>query len=213
MVSKAVLRLFVVLIAIGGFAYLFLRSATGSRAEPYDFAKADLAGWTLDVLPGAMGHEPVLALRPPRDLVQRLFNQVFKRAMESLATPAEAGMPLLLRSEFDQAFATRSTLEALQAVARDSGLATPQLEPKCLAYRRVSEPGALRQLYVASFEVSGFSRFRQALAAILEEAPKSGYDPAALSPVLLVATTDPEPGRWLPLRLAAEDCVAPIVVQ
>ena len=31
------LRLFVVLIAIGGFAYLFLRSATGSRAEPYAF--------------------------------------------------------------------------------------------------------------------------------------------------------------------------------
>jgi len=212
-VSKAVLRLFIVLIAIGGFAYLFLRSATGSRAEPYAFAKSDLAGWTLDVLPAATGNEPVIVLRPPRDLGQRLFNQVFKRAMESLATPAEAGLPLLLRSEYDQAFATRSTLDALHTVARDSGLATPELEPKCLAYRRISEPGSLRQLYVASFEVSGFTRFRQALAAILDGAPQAGYDPSAISPVLLVATTDPEPGRWLPLRLTADDCVAPIVVQ
>ncbi len=145
--------------------------------------------------------------------MQRFFQQMFKRAMESLSAPPATGLPLLLRSEFDQAFASRTTLEALLGVARDAGLGQARIEPRCVAYRRISEPGATRQLYVASFDVPGFSRFRQALAAMLDGASGTGYDPAALSPVVLVATTHPELARWLPLRLADEDCVAPLQVQ
>jgi hypothetical protein len=101
------------------------------------------------------------------------------------------------------------TPEALLSAARDAGLGSTPLQPRCLGHRRVSEPGSTREVYFVLFDAPAFGRFRDRIATLLG----SGFDPAAQSPVLLVAVADSNVGDWLPLRAnPQEDCVAPIVV-
>ena len=60
----------------------------------------------------------MLVLQPPADLVNGLFKQVFKRAMESMNPPAAAGIPLLLLEEYVRAFQCQE-LQAGMAFAID----------------------------------------------------------------------------------------------
>jgi hypothetical protein len=81
--------------------------------------------------------------------------------------------------------------------------------------RRVSEPGSTRSLFFIVYDAPAFGEFRQALAAQLRSTgDQSAFDPAALSPALIVASTDENFGRWLPLDVNPEvDCMAPIEIQ
>ena len=48
----------------------------------------------------------------------------------------------------------------------------------------------------------------------MRAASGSGLDPAALTPVLIVAGSDAQFGRWLPLRAeSADDCLAPMAIK
>lgn len=189
-----------------------MRSLHDSRSAPYTVERDGVRGWTV-VLNPPSSPTVVLALRPALEMVSDLHNQVFLRAMESLVIPAEAGLPLVMRSEFTESLAGRTTLGALAAAARDAGLETATLTPRCLGYRRVSEPRSTRQVYFALFDIPEFSRFREELAGIPGSAA-AGFDPAGLSPVLIIAASDEVVGRWLPLRLQPDtDCVAPIVIR
>ena len=87
--------------------------------------------------------------------------------------------------------------------------------PRCLAYRRVSEPGVTRQLYFVLFDAAAFERFREQIAALPASSavPASAFDPAALSPVLIIGASDSAFNRWLPLRADPKtDCLAPITI-
>jgi hypothetical protein len=82
--------------------------------------------------------------------------------------------------------------------------------------RRVSEPGATRGVYFLLFDAPAFTRFRQQLLERLGAARGNAslFDPAALSPVLIVAALDGDFGRWMPLRADPDvDCLAPVEVQ
>ena len=144
-----------------------------------------------------------------------MFGQVFARGSESLNSGAGRGIPLVLQGEFDRAFAGSVTPGALADAARNAGLDSVRLEPRCVAYFYVSEPGATRQVYAALFEVQAFDQFRRQIATQVNAGAATGsFDPAALSPVLLIAATDPAFDRWLPLRVdPATDCVAPLVAE
>jgi hypothetical protein len=134
--------------------------------------------------------------------------------MESRNMPVPAAIPLLLKGEFDRAFAGRMTPEALLEAARGAGLGSVAPQPRCMVYRRVSSPERTRQIYFALFDVPGFEAFRTQIGSRATEGPSAGtaYDPAALSPALLVAASDTEFNSWLPLRAdPAKDCLAPIV--
>jgi hypothetical protein len=129
-------------------------------------------------------------------------------------------MPLILRSEFDEALAGVLAPDAVMGAARAAGLESAMLEPRCMARRRVSEPGSTRSVYFVVFDAPAFGLFREAVSESLRVAggQASAFDPAALSPVLIVAGTDENFARWLPLTAMRDagphpDCIAPIDVQ
>jgi hypothetical protein len=211
---KRLLQVTAAVVIASGVAYLFVRSAQDTRSEPYTVNPDHLRGWTLalDAAPATSG--VVVALRPPQPLAPALFQQVFTRAMESLAAPASPAMPLILQQEFEQAFKGRVGADVLLTAARDVGLEMTSLEPVCLAHRRESEPGATRQVYFAVFRAPAFQAFRSKARALLGEAgaASAGYNPLALSPLVIIGASDAGFRRWLPLPEGPQACcVAPIV--
>lgn len=204
--------------ALGVLGVLFVRSAQSSRTEPYTVARDRLAGWTLALETEAVTARSgsVLTLRPNADLASRLGTQIFRRAGESLNYPNPAGMSLVLRSELDRAAPGALTPEALLGTARAAGLETAAFEPRCMGHRRVSEPGVTRGVYFVVFDSPAFVAFRQQVATQVRAAGggASLFDPAAMSPVLIVAGLDGGFSRWLPIKVDPQtDCVAPVTVE
>ena len=95
-------------------------------------------------------------------------------------------------------------------------LASIRRHPPALHGRRRVAPGATRGVYFLLFDAPAFTRFRQQLLERLgaTRGNASLFDPAALSPVLIVAALDGNFGRWMPLRADSDvDCLAPVEVQ
>ena len=132
----------------------------------------------------------LLGLQPGKETAAILFGQVFSRSGESLSGPVPAAMPLVLQSEFTPGQAGALSPDALLTSARAAGLESATLEPRCMAHRRISEPGITRQVYFVRFDWPAFGAFRQQVAQQMRAAGGSGLDPAALSPVLIVAASD-----------------------
>jgi hypothetical protein len=124
-------------------------------------------------------------------------------------------MPLILQSDLDARAAGMLGPEALLALARAAGFESAAMEARCMAERRVSAPGITRQVYFVLFDVPAFDAFRRQVSQRLRDAGGgTSFDPAAQSPVLIVAATDAAFGRWLPLKAdAAKECFAPINAQ
>jgi hypothetical protein len=212
-VPKTAIKIGVALVALAGLALLFMRSVSSSRSEAYAVPAEHLRNWTLALEDAAGPREPMLVLRTSEDLVNGLFNQVFKRAMESMNPPGAAGIPLLLQEEYQRAFAGRVTKDALLAAARAAGLDRIAPRPRCLAHRRISDSRANEQLYFVIFDLPEYARFRQHVAMLLDGPSRATFDPDAQSPILFVAAAESTFQRWLPLRADPQaDCVAPIEV-
>ena len=95
-------------------------------------------------------------------------------------------------------------------------LETAALTPRCLAYRRVSAPGVNRQLYFVLVDTPAVAGFRDQLGGLRPDggAAAAGFEPRALSPIVIVAASDAGFSRWLPLAAdPAADCLAPVVAQ
>lgn len=206
--SGLIARLLAGAAILAGLGYLFVHSLESTRSDPYSVARAHLADWRLELDPAAPGGV-LLSVRTSGDLVSNLFRQVFQRVMESMVTPQGSSIPIVLRGEFDRALAGRMTPEELLAAARAAGLEEGGThEPRCLAHRRTSQGRDVRQAYFVLFESPSLVAFREQLAGL------SGgtLEAAALSPVMLVGSTEGVLDRWLPLRADTSDCVAPIQV-
>jgi hypothetical protein len=212
-----------VLAALTALGFLFMRSVKDTRETPYTVERVGLDNWTLALESDPGPNSPLLVLRPPARLASGLYHQLFARMMESFDAPAAPAIPLLLRGEFDVALAGRLTPEAVLDVAKGAGLNAAAFSPRCLAHRRVSDPQATQQLYFVLFDAPAFQRFRARLAAMPAaaagaagpgtQARAEAFDPAALSPVLFVASAQTRFSRWLPLRADPKtDCVAPITI-
>jgi hypothetical protein len=212
------MRLLVKIVAglavIGGLGWLFVRSANNVRSEPYEIARARLSGWTLALDPSPDASGVLVGLQPDKTTAATLFNQVFSRTGESLSGPVPAAIPLILQREFTRAAAGTTTADALLTSARAAGLESSGFEPRCMAHRRVSEPGITRQVYFVRFDWPAFSAFRRRAAEQMRTAGGSGFDPSALTPLLIVGATDAQFGRWLPLTPeAVDDCLAPMAIK
>ena len=206
--SRLLVRVAIALAAVAVFAYLFIRSLESTRSEPYTAARADLGKWTLGLDPADGPNAPLLSVRSGDELVSRLFRQLFERANESMSSPATTSIPVVLHGEFDRGLAGRMTPAQLLAAARAAGLESASHEPRCMAYRRVSEPGSTRQAYFAIVESPAIVAFRQQLA----RSGAAGFDAASLTPVMFVGASDSAFHRWLPIRAEATECVAPIQI-
>lgn len=210
---SALIRVVVGFAALGLLAVLFVRSAQDTREAPFGVEPQDLAQWSLAIGPDTDALGSWLALRPPPPMASALGRQIFARGGESVNYPSPAALPLLLQTEYDRALAGVLEPDALVTLARDAGLESATLEPVCMAYRRISEPGGTRGLYFVLFDLPAFTAFRVQVSAALGAAggDTSMFDPGALSPVLIVAGLDGNFRRWLPLRANPEDdCLAPI---
>jgi hypothetical protein len=213
---SVLIRVVVGVAALGVLAVLFLRSAQSAREAPFSVQRGSLTPWTLVLEPGLDAVGSWLALRPPPQLASPLGRQIFTRAGESVHYPNPPSLPLVLRSEFDRALAGTLTPDAVMNVARAAGLESATFEPRCMAHRRISEPGATRGVYFLLFDAPAFDQFRRQVSEELRRAGGNAslFDPAALSPVLIVAAIDENFSRWLPLRANPDaDCLAPIEVQ
>jgi hypothetical protein len=211
---RALIKTAIIVAAVAVFAWLFVRSARNTRSEPYEMAGRRLDGWKLviDTSPSPTG--VLLGLQPDKETAAVLFGQVFARSGETLSGPVPAAMPLVLQSEFSAARAGSLTAEALLGSARASGLESSRFVPRCMAQRRISEPGITRQLYFVRFEWPAFELFRQRVAEQMRASGGSGLDPAALSPILIVAGSDAMFSRWLPLPSQdVDDCLAPVALK
>ena len=207
--KRILIRLLMMVVALGVLGVLFMRSVQSTRSAAYTIERSHLQNWTLAIDPGNAPTSVLLAARPPRELASALFRQLFSRLAESMNGPTLPTVPLLLQGEFKRSFAGRVTPEELLAAARDAGVETAVFEPQCMGYRRESAPGVTRQLYFVVFESPAFRQFRDEIATMAE--PGTGYEAAALSPVMATAASDPDFNRWLPIRVDVEsDCVASI---
>ncbi len=196
--------------------FLFLRSVRGARGEPYTISRDDLGPWNLAMVSGARPDEPMLVLQPPRGLMGGLFGQLFKRTMESMGAPTSPGIPVVLEEELTRARVDHPelTAEALLAEAQEAGLASPSPTPLCIAHRRATDGSGRQQLFFAIFDLPALGQFRQRLAAQLNDgtAPPR-FNPALLSPALIVSTVESNPEAWLPLSPDPKtDCIAPIAI-
>src|SRR5262245_43157672 len=95
------------LAAVAGVGALFMLSVRGARSQPYVVHREHLQRWPVALDPGERPTDALLAMRPPGALSREVFGQIFKRAMESLRSPARAEVPLILQDEYDRAFAGR----------------------------------------------------------------------------------------------------------
>jgi hypothetical protein len=212
--KRALIKMAIIVAAVGGFAWLFVHSVMNVRSEPYEIARGRFGGWALAVDPSPNASGVLLGLQPGKETAAILFGQVFSRSGESLSGPMPAALPLVLQSEFTPGQAGALSPDALLTAARAAGLESATLEPRCMAHRRISEPGITRQVYFVRFDWPAFGAFRQQAAQQMRAAGGSGLDPAALSPVLIVAASDAEFRRWLPLKAEnADDCLAPIAIK
>jgi len=191
-------------VILAGVGYLFVRSATSTRGEPYEIQAAHMTGWSLAADSAQDAEDAAISLRPPAELPLNLFRQLFRRQMESLSTPTAPGIVLARRNEVRSGVG----VDQLLALAREAGLERATLTPKCVGYRRVSGTGLTRQLYFLWFESPEFDAFRRRLAPL----GAAGFQPTALSAVMLTAA-EPSFDGWQPVVVdEAQDCVAPINV-
>jgi hypothetical protein len=199
------------LVAVG-VSWLFLKTVRDTMSEPYVTEGAELSGWSLVVTEPAPSAIAVLALKPPPRLADGLFNQVFSRTMESLTAPGMASMPIVLQSEYLASLRTVFSLEEILEITRRSGLENSTLTPVCLGLKREPYGGRVRQFFFALFESPVFRQFREELAALYTERGGSApFDPAALDPVLPIASSDSDFRRWWPLSINLDlDCQAPL---
>jgi hypothetical protein len=207
--SKVVVRIAMALGALVALGYGIMHSARSSRAQAYSVPQTHLRNWTLSVEIGNRPDDPVLMLRPSSELMSDLFDQTFKRSMESMRAPETGGIPLVLEGELERAGSERISPDELLAMARRAGLEATPPQPRCMGHRRAPEPNTRQQVYFAIFQSQAFEAFREALRERL--GPK--VEPDFVSPVLLVGLVESSQGQWLPLKVVPEkDCVAPIEI-
>ena len=212
----ALIRVAIGLVALGVLAVLFLRSARSAREAPFVVERGSLTPWTLVLEPEADALGARLALRPPASLAPPIGRQIFTRGGQSVHYPNPPAIPLVLQAEFDRALAGTLMPDAVENLARAAGLESAEFEPRCMGYRRISEPGATRGVYFVVFDAPAFGQFRQQIADELRRAgaDASLFDPTALSPALIVAALDEDFRRWMPLRADPDiDCLAPTEVR
>ncbi|SVA66540.1 uncharacterized protein METZ01_LOCUS119394 [marine metagenome] len=211
--TKTVFKLGVGAVLLVGVPWLFLKTIRSTIAEPYSIDRTTLTEWTLHIDETGAPGPAVMTLVPARSLVPQLFQQVFQRTMESLTTPVQAGMPVVLQSEFLTSLQNVFTPAEILVIAKAAGLEDLHFEPVCMAVKREPFGGGTRQLFFVVFEASGFMEFRQELARRYREAGGvAPFEAAAIDLVLPIASTDANFAQWWPLAVDREvDCRAPIM--
>ena len=202
-------KILVPLVLVGVFAFGFWRSVHSARSEPYSLSRATQRPWRLTIEMGTRPNDPILLLEPPSDVNRELFDQVFKRSMESMQAPELPGIPLVLAGELERAGSERLSPDALLAMARNAGLEAAPPAPRCMGHRRLPEPNERAQAFFAIFDSQAFDTFRGNLATRLGPAFDAGF----VTPAMFIGLVEARASHFLPLHAdPKKDCLAPIEI-
>lgn len=206
------IKIAVALVAPAVLFWLFVSTLEDTIAEPYQLDGASLASWTLVLNePGRPGLSR-LGLRPPTLLRPTLFDQLFNRTMESMTSPPDDLLPIVLEREYQRGLASVLPPDELLTAAREAGLDQVTLTPVCMAVKRQPFDGRTRQFYFVVFEAPAIAAFRADLAQLAAE--RGGtleLADAGFLPVLPIAGSDAGFASWWPLDFDREaDCRAPV---
>lgn len=202
-----------VVLALGTAAVAALVWAiVGDKASlPYTVPRSALSGWTIVA---SRGDEPwVLAAQPPAAVSASLFKQISDKTRLRLAAAPDAALPLVMRTEYDDALQGVYGVDFLIRSARDAGIETAVFEPVCVAHRADAGNEQKGELFFVAFSSTAFRELREDLVPPQPEHGGIGvYDPAALIPILPVAASAGMPGLWWPNAFDRRaDCQAPLV--
>lgn len=189
---------------VGALAWLWLRSRTQMSVM---FSANAFASWPIIV---SNGTDPwIVALAPPAAVMSTLSAEVTRRAGRPLVAPTHPGLPLVLRTEFDEGLQGVYGTDSVVRMARDAGVDATHLQPVCLAHRVRDGAEGRAEIYFVPFDSPEFSQLRVDLTpAEPEHAGVGVYEAGTLTPILVIATTDENLDRWWPLQFnAATDCV------
>ena len=155
----------------------------------------------------------MLGLQPPPLLTPGLFDQVFKRTMESMVSPGVDILPVVLHSEFESHLRAVLAPDELLQVARDAGLEAARLEPVCMGVKREPFVGRSRQIYFVLFDTPVVVAFRQQLGRIAAESGSpEAFGATSFDLVLAVGGSDAGFASWFPISVDREaDCQAPVL--
>jgi hypothetical protein len=160
------------------------------------------------------GTDPwVVGLQAPPTLVNTVFRAAAARAGTPLNRPVHAVVPLVMRTEFDEALQGAFGLDSIERLAHDTGIDTEVLEPVCLASRRIEGRDGTGDVYFVPFESHAFPVLRGSLIPDHpEQAGVGEYDPQTLPrAVLLVGATTANMDEYWNLRGdLSVYCIAPI---
>ena len=180
--------------------------------KPYVVPQAALSGWTLVTSDGT---DPwVVGARPPDALTSSLFEEVSRRAGRTLVAPPHRALALVLRSEFDDGLQGVYGTDSVLRIASDAGIESARFQPVCLGHRTSTGLGGRSDLYFVAFDSPAFNQMRvDLLPAQPEHAGVGVYEPATLTPILIVGATDNAFDRWWPLTFdPARDCEADLAL-
>jgi hypothetical protein len=202
-----------IVLALGtGAVAILVWTIVGDRASrPYAVPRSALSGWTIVA---SQGDEPwVLAARPPATVSASLFEQISDKTGQPLTAAAPAALPLVMRSEYDDALQGVYGIDFLIRTARDAGIETAVFEPVCVAHRVDAGTGQKGELFFVAFTSPAFRELREDLVPPQPEHGGIGvYEPAALIPILPVAASTGMTGRVWPNAFDQRtDCQAPLL--
>ena len=171
------------------------------------FAASAFESWPIIV---SNGTDPwIVALAPPEAVMTTLSAEVTRRAGRPLSAPPHPGLPLVLRTEFDEGLQGVYGTDSVVLMARDGGVDATHLQPVCLAHHVRDGAGGRAEIYFVPFESPEFSQLRIDLTPSEPEHAGVGvYEAGTLTPILIVGATDANFDNWWPLHFnAAADCV------
>lgn len=206
-IKAAVAVIVALLLIVAGAAWWRSRP----DATPYAVPPAALEKWTLVTSDGT---DPwIVAMKPPDALTASLFADASRRAGRPLVAPTHPGLPLVLRTEFDEGLQGVYGTDSVLRIARESGVETSTFNPVCLAHQTIDRPDARVDLYFVPFASDAFTKVRIDLVPAQPEHGGIGiYEPSTLIPALIVGSTEPDVNGWWPLAFdEARDCEAPVV--
>ena len=204
-----VLLAFLAVVIVAALGWIAER---GRARKPYAAPEAALSGWTLVTSDGT---DPwVVGAQPPDALTRSLFEEVSRRTGRTLVAPPHRALALVLRSEFDEGLQGVYGTDSVLRIASEAGIESARFQPVCLGHRTSTGQGGRSDLYFVAFDSPAFNQMRvDLLPAQPEHAGVGVYEPATLTPILIVGASDNVFDRWWPLTFdPARDCEADLAL-
>lgn len=205
--SVILIGFLVLVVGVGGWLWFGRRTYVSPSIDAAAFANWPIAA--------SDGTDPwVVAMTPPERLLAVLTAEAVHHAGRPLVAPPHAGVPLVLRGEFEEGLQGVYGTDSVMRMAHDAGLDARYFQPACLAHQTRSDAQGRAELYFVPLDSAAFSQVRvDLIPAFPEQAGTGIYDPSTVSPVLVIGATDANFERWWPLRVDRErDCIASVAI-